>query len=400
MSPAKQLSKGEFVALMAMTFAMVAFSIDAMLPALPEIAQEISPGNRNRTQLILTSFVFGMGLGTFFTGPLSDRFGRKTVIAWGTGVYIVGSLWAASATSMEAMITARILQGLGVAGPRIVSIAIVRDLYDGRLMAQIMSYIMLVFTLVPALAPLIGAGIIAVAGWRAIFVAYILFAVLIIGWLMIRQPETLPPEKRRPFKLAALIDAVRECFSNRIFTLSTITQALAYGMLFGALSSTQQIFDQSFGRGDSFPMWFALIAVLGGLASIINARLVLRLGMRRMILLGFGGQAVISGGVLLLLVTSTLPFAVYLCWATSIFFMAGLVIGNLNALAMEPVGHIAGLAASVIGSVATVSAVVIAVPIGLAFDGTPAPLAASFIILSLSGFGLAHFGLNQTKITT
>ena len=392
-TPIKRLSQPEFIALIAMLFAMVAFSIDAMLPALPEIAREISPDAPNRAQLILTSFVFGMGVGTLFTGPLSDRFGRKPVILGGAALYMLGAALAWQASTLNEMLAARALQGLGVAGPRIVALAIIRDIYEGRRMAQIMSYAMMIFALVPAIAPFLGALIIDAFGWRMIFAAFILFCLIATLWLALRQPETLPPERRRPFVPRTLWHATQECFSHRVFTLSALVQSLTFGMLFATLSTIQPLFEDTYQRGDSFPAWFALIAVLGGTASIINARLVVALGMRVMIQLGLGGLTLLSALVLLFGLTATLPFAVFMIWITAIFFMVGLVIGNLNALAMEPLGHIAGLAASVIGASSTVLGVAIAVPIGLAFDGTPVPLAAGLSLLSLIGFLLIRLGL-------
>lgn len=391
--PSKRLSQTEFIILIAMNFAMVAFSIDSMLPALPEIAQALTPDAPNRAQLVLTSFVFGMGVGTLFTGPLSDTFGRKPVIAAGTVLYLIGAFLAGQAETLEGMLAGRVLQGLGVAGPRIVAIAIVRDLYEGRPMARIMSYAMMVFTLVPAFAPLLGSFIIDGFGWRAIFYSFLIFACVVIGWLLIRQPETLPLEARRPFRAAALIAATRECFSQRVFVLSMLTQVLAYGMLFGCLSSVQQTFETSFGRADSFVYWFALIALIAGSASVLNAQLVVRLGMQHMVAAGFGMQIAFSLMILIAAIFGPIPFVLYMIWTTSLFFMAGLVIGNLNALAMEPVGHIAGLAASVLGAVATVLGAIIAAPIGLAFDGTPLPLAIATAILSTLGYFIVKRGL-------
>ena len=388
-----RLKLPEFIAMMAMTFAMVAFSVDSMLPALPEIGAALTPDDLNRAQIVITSFVFGMGIGTFFTGPLSDTFGRKPVIFWGTVLFVIGAGLSAVATSMETMIAARIIQGLGVAGPRVVAMAVVRDQYAGRQMASILSYAMLVFTLVPAVAPALGAVIIAFFGWRAVFLSFILFAIVVIGWFMIRQPETLPVSGRKPFRLATLAVATRECFAIRIFAMSTAAQVLSFAMLFSTLSSTQQIFAVSYGKTDSMPAWFALIALIAGSASILNARLVVHLGMRVMAGIGYMMVTVLSVIMLLAEVSSGAPFVLFMIWTTSLFFMAGLVIGNLNALAMEPVGHIAGLAASIIGAVATVIGVLIAIPIGLAFDGTPVPLALGTLVLSVLGVLFVRFGL-------
>ncbi|MEC7793879.1 MAG: MFS transporter, partial [Pseudomonadota bacterium] len=205
-----RISQSEFIAMMAMMVATVAFSIDSMLPAMPEIASELTPDAPNRSQLILSAFMVGMGVGTLFTGPLSDAFGRKSVINLGAALYILGAALAWSAPTLELMIAARVMQGIGAAGPRIVSLAIVRDLYSGREMARIVSFVMIIFTIVPALAPLLGTGIMSIGGWRSIFVAFMVFSVISILWLNSRLVEPLAPEARRPFRLAAFRTAFSE----------------------------------------------------------------------------------------------------------------------------------------------------------------------------------------------
>jgi len=379
----KRLPQTEFIALMAMLAATVAFSIDAMLPALPQIGLDLTPLNMNRAQLIVTSFVLGMGVGTMFTGPLSDAFGRKPVMVGGAIVYILACALAWQAQSLEIMLFARVLQGLGAAGPRVVAMALVRDLYSGREMARIMSFVMIVFSIVPALAPTLGHYIIIGFGWRGIFAAFVLFASIVMTWLIIRQPETLTAEKRRPLSVKAIIGAIREMFVHRTARLSILIQTLTFGMLFMLISSTQQVFDQTFGQGETFHLWFGAIAIFASSASVLNARLVVRLGMRAIIKSMYTAQIALT--VMLIVVTLLngpywLSFGAYLIWVTGNFFQAGLTIGNLNALAMEEMGHIAGLAASVIAAVATVGAVVIAAPIALLFDGTPMPMAYGALV--------------------
>jgi DHA1 family bicyclomycin/chloramphenicol resistance-like MFS transporter len=382
-SPAKALGQAEFVALIAMLAASVAFSIDAMLPALPDIGAELSPGNLNRAQLIITSFVLGMGLGTFITGPLADRFGRKNVILGGAVLYVCATIFAFFTTTLETMLAARVLMGLGAAAPRVVAMALVRDLYSGRDMARIMSFVMLVFSLVPALAPTLGAGIIAFSGWRGIFVAFAIFISLSTCWLMLRQPETLAPENRRPLRFTTIFAAAREVYGHPTARLATFVQTLSMGMLFSVLSSTQQVFDQTYGQGDTFHLWFGGIAILAASASIINARLVGRLGMRPIIKAMMLAQMFMSLGmicIIMLGLPNQIELLFYAVWTISVFFQAGLTIGNLNALAMEPMGHIAGSAASIVTATATVGAVLIAIPIGLGFDGTPLPLAIGIFV--------------------
>lgn len=381
---APRLPLPEFIALLAMMFAMTAFSIDAMLPAMPEIAAELSPGAPNRAQLIITSFVFGMGTGTFLTGPLSDALGRRPVIIGGVVLYCLGAALAWAAPTLELVLAARVLQGLGVAGPRVAAMALVRDLYSGRQMARIVSFTMMIFTLVPAVAPLLGSFIIAGFGWRGIFPAFIAFAVIATTWFWARQAETLPVRSRRPLRFGTLIAAVREILTHRLVLMVIAAMMLAFASLFSVLSSTQQVFDQGYGLAGSFPRWFAVIAGVAGLASVLNARLVVRLGMRRMVTTTFAFQVVNSGIMVLVFAMGWLPealsFWAYLYWTISVFFMAGLTIGNLNVLALEPMGHIAGTAVSVVTAVATVLSVIVAVPIGLAFDGTPVPLMAGVFV--------------------
>ncbi|QCP85571.1 MFS transporter [Cereibacter sphaeroides] len=373
-----RLSKPEFIGMIAMLFATVAFSIDSMLPALPQIAAELSPDAPNRAQLILTSFILGMGIGTIFAGPLSDRFGRKKVIMGGAVLYCLAALCAWAAPTLEFMLLARVAGGLGAAAPRVVSLALVRDVYRGREMARIMSFAMLIFTLVPAVAPLLGTVVIEALGWRGIFLSFLAFSAVSILWVSVRQPETLPPETRRPFSVEGLVSAFREVLSHRVILTAIGVQTLVFGALFGTLSSTQQIFDTTWGRAESFPLWFAAIALMAGSASLVNAALVMRLGMRFLVTVALGVQFLVSLGMLGMnaadLWPAALAFPAYVAWTTGVFFTAGLTLGNLNALAMEPVGHIAGMAASVIGSIATVLAVCLAAPLGLAFDGTPVPL--------------------------
>jgi DHA1 family bicyclomycin/chloramphenicol resistance-like MFS transporter len=386
----KTPSRNEFIALLALLFATIALSIDAMLPALPQIALALSPEDPNKAQLVITSFVLGMGLGTLFAGPLSDAFGRKTTILAGFVLYIVAALACWAAPSLETLLIARVVQGIGAAAPRTVSIAMVRDMFKGREMAQIMSFAMMIFTLVPAVAPLMGQGVIVLAGWQAIFVAYVVFALLVMGWLAVRQPETLPREARRPLSWGALVAACGEVLSHRVVQISILAQALTLGMLFATLSSMEGIFSELFDRGDSFPLWFGVIAVASMIGSILNARLVMRLGMRRMVTVTYAGLLAVTLGYLALLgvMAEGSGFALHILWSVVLFAVMGLTLGNLSALAMEPLGHVAGLAASVTSAIATVLSVVLAVPVGLMFDGTQVPL-----LLGVAGYGVLALAL-------
>ena len=397
-----RMSRGEFIALVAMMFATIAFSIDSMLPALPEIGNELSPNDMNKAQLILTSFVLGMGIGTFFTGPISDAVGRKPVIYGGVALYILASAVAWASSSLELVLAARVVQGLGAAGPRVVAMAIIRDLYAGREMARIISIAMMIFTLVPAAAPLLGAGVIALVGWRGIFVSFMLFASIIVVWMATRLPESLAPENRRPFRLPLMIAAVKEMMTHPTVRLSILVQTLCMGLLFTMLTMVQPVFDVIHDRAESFPFWFGFVALISGSASLLNAALVVRLGMRRIVTWALGAQIIITACVIVLNAMPLSPdasFALFVTWQTTVFFMAGVTMGNLNAIAMEPMGHIAGMAASVIGSIATVLAAAIAAPVGLLFDGSITPLTTGVLIMCILGFGLMlHMGRIENRL--
>ncbi|MEL7013585.1 MAG: multidrug effflux MFS transporter [Pseudomonadota bacterium] len=374
---AQRITQTEFVALVAMLVAAVAFSIDAMLPAMPRIAAELTPDNPNLAQLIITSFVLGLGVGTFFAGPLSDSFGRKPVILVGSALYIFASLLAWFAWSLEWLLAARALQGLGASCARVVPMAIVRDLYSGRAMAQITSFIMMVFTLVPAVAPLIGSGIIAVSNWRGIFAAFMVFAVISATWLSLRVVETWPVSRRAPFRLGTVMRSAKTVMSHRMVQLCTAAQVFCMTALFASLSSIHQIFDVTYGRAEGFPWWFAAIAVVAGAFSLLNAMLVVRFGMRRLLLIAMSMLIILTLAMIicdLLVFAAGIPFSLYIFWQGAVFVHTAMTLGNLSALAMAPMGAVAGMAASVITGLATVGAVIFTIPIGLAFNDTPLPL--------------------------
>lgn len=393
----KQLAFPEFVALLAMLFATVALAIDAMLPALPQIAAELSPDAVNRAQLVITTFALGLGLGTLITGPLSDSMGRKPIVAGGIALYCLGALIAARAQSLEVLLAARFVMGLGGSGARVVTLAMVRDLYQGRMMARVTSIVMTIFILVPAIAPTVGAVILQFADWRAIFIAFVVFGLAAGGWLLVRQPETLPPERRRPLRLASLWAALREVLGNRLVRIYIVVMSLGFGQMFIFLSTAPQAFADVYDQGAAMPYWLGGVALFAGTSGIINALLVVRLGMRRLATWAFAAQSLIAMTFLAVVLFANLSqgteFAAFLIFLAAAFFMIGLTFGNLNALAMEPMGHIAGMASAVVGALSTFGAVAIAIPVGLAYDGSAVPIVVGVIFCS----GLAFVLMLSTR---
>jgi MFS transporter, DHA1 family, multidrug resistance protein len=386
----------EFVALLGLLFSTVAYSIDAMLPMLGTMARELSPEAPAEIQLVIAIFVAGLGLGTLLAGPVSDALGRKPVILGGIALYILASIAAAQAESLSALLLARFAQGLGAAGPRVVAQALVRDLFAGRVMARVMSFAMTLFVLVPAVAPLIGAGIGGAFGWRAIFWSCLVFGLVSGGWLMLRQPETLPPARRRALRLRALWGALAEVLGHGRVRLYLAALTCAFGGMFVWLSSVALIFDLSFDRGAEFPLWFALVALLSAPGALLNARLVVRLGMRRLVVAGLVAQVAAAGAMVAALVTGVAGFWAFLAFMVVQFFTVASIFGNLNALALEPMGHVAGMAASVMGGVSTMGAALIATQMTRALDGTPLPLAVAAGLCSAAALGFLLVARRET----
>ncbi|MCB0111623.1 MAG: multidrug effflux MFS transporter [Caldilineaceae bacterium] len=376
----------EFVALMAFMIALVALSIDAMLPALGEIAQDLGAARANDSQLVISLIFLGLSAGQILYGPLSDSTGRKPAIFLGIGIFIVGCLLSLLAADFRMMLIGRFLQGIGVAGPRSVAVAVVRDQYAGRLMARVMSFIMAVFILVPVVAPMIGQGILLVAHWRAIFGIYLLLAIVAGGWFALRQPETLAVDKRVPLRPRRIWGAFREVFTNRIALGYTVMAGLISGGFVGYLNSAQQIFQEQYNLGAQFPFYFAVLALALGSASYSNAQLVMRFGMRTlsrwaMLALGafsllfllpawgYGGQP---------------PLWSLMTYLLLGFFAVGILFGNLNSMAMEPLGHIAGVGAAVVGSLSTFISTLLGAWVGQSYNGTIFPLVIGFLLFTVA----------------
>ena len=376
----------EFIILVSIMFGMIAFGTDTMLPAFPEIAKDLELLNVNKAQLIISSFILGTGLGQLISGPISDTFGRKPIITIGLMIFILACIAAYYAETLEMMLVARFIQGLGISAPRTVTMALIRDLYSGRKMAQVMSLAMAIFVLVPALAPSIGQLLFINFGWRSIYMAFIAFALIGLLWLNLRQPETLPFEQRKKLSSTEFLRAFKVVITNTAVVKYTVTLALGFGALFGYLNSAQQIFVDTLGAGMKFPMYFAIISILAAPASFMNAALVMKYGMKLLATIGYALQIIFAIITILIINLEFLPMewslVIFISWSVIAFFLKGLYFGNLNALAMEPMGEIAGMASAIIGASATMLGILIAIPIGLAFNGTATPVLFGYITFS------------------
>jgi len=384
--------------MLALMVSLLAMSIDSMLPALGEIGDDLRPGNPNDVQYVVTMMLLGFAVGQIVAGPLSDSYGRKPIIYGGYVLFIIGCVLSIVAQEFSTMLVGRFLQGLGAAAPRIVSVALVRDGYQGRAMARIMSIIMAIFILVPSIAPAIGQGVMFVSNWRAIFGLLLIIAVVAFVWFAIRQPETLAPAHRRKFSFGAIAGGIREAAGYRALTGYTLATGIIFGAFVGYLSSSQQIFQDAYLVGQWFVVYFGCASLSIGAASAFNARVVVKLGMKYMTWRALFGLTAASGAFIpiVLLSRGLPPLWIFMTWLIVVFFFIGIIFGNFNALAMEPVGHMAGLGAAIVGSVGTLISLPIGWAIGGAYNDTVTPLVSGFALSG--GLCLAIMGWTESGI--
>ena len=372
-----------FLIFLAMMTSVIALTIDAILPALDAISEDLGFADAADRQLLVLAVFAGMGLGQPVFGPLSDAIGRRPAATIGWGIYAIGTVVAMAAGDLWWVVAGRTLQGIGAAGPRVVATAIVRDLYEGRAMARIVSLIMTVFMLVPMFAPLIGQGLEALAGWRAIFGLYLAMALACAAWHL-ALPETLPAAARRPLRLGTLARAFAEVLTTRATMLYTAGAGMIFAAFAAFLASAQQVYEEIFGLGPLFPLVFALMALVFAVAQFTNSRLVMTLGMRR--LCRAAAVMVVSAGVAALTADAAsagpMPLWLFLLLLTPIFIGSALLFSNLTALALEPLGHIAGTASAVVMSISTLAAVPLGTLVAGQIATTPLPLFVGF-----AGFG-------------
>ena len=377
-----------FVSLIAALMAVNALAIDSMLPAMPAIAHSFGVPAGNRQQLIVTVYLLGFGISQIIYGPLSDRFGRKIPLLSGLAIYVVFSLLAAASQSLEVLLVARLVQGVGAAATRVLAVSIVRDCFAGSQMARVMSLAYIVFLAVPILAPSLGQLVMLVFPWRAIFIGLALFGALVSVWVVLGLPETLHPDDRLPIEPGRIIAAFRLTVTTRSAVCYMLAMTFMLGGLFGFINSAQQIFAGVFGKPQFFTLIFAGIAAFMGLASLINARIVGRLGTRPVSHTALIGYLVATLLHLVIALSGAETIWSFSVFQAGMMFCFGLVVSNFGALAMEPLGHVAGTASSVQGFVTTAGGALLGFYVGQQFNGTTLPLVLGFAIYGLASLVL------------
>jgi DHA1 family bicyclomycin/chloramphenicol resistance-like MFS transporter len=388
-------SFAEFVIVISLMMSITALSIDAMLPALAQIGSDLDVSNANNRQLVVSIVFLGLAVGQMFFGPLSDSTGRKPAIYAGYGIFVAGAILSVAAISFPMMLVGRLMQGVGVSAPRAVTLALVRDRYEGREMARVMSFVMTVFILVPMIAPTLGQAILLFSGWRSIFGSFLLVACITVVWFGLRMPETLTPQNRAPFSLRRIVDATLEILRIRPALGYTVSAGLVGGAFLGYLNSAQQIYQEQYALGARFPLYFAIVSLSIGLASLLNARLVMGVGMRFLVQRSLRIMLVLAVAALgiVLLAAGRSPLWFLLAYLMATFFCVGILFGNQNSLAMQPLGHLAGIGAAVVGSLSTLIQMPLGTVIGQSYNGTIVPLMVGIAVLS----GLAIFAVRWAE---
>ena len=362
----------EFLGLVAGCMAMAAVGIDLLLPAFADMRREfgLAPDS-TRVALLITAFFVGLAAGQIVYGPLSDRFGRKPMLYAGLGIYVSAAAAAAFAPSLNWLIAVRVVWGIGAAAPRSLAVAMVRDSFDGERMARTMSLVMATFITVPVIAPTIGAGIIVIFGWRSVFWFQFSIASVLVVWLT-RLPETLPPERRRAVTPRALGEAFRTVLHARQSVGFGLAVTFLFGVMTSYIASSEIIIDDVFSHGDLFPVFFGLLAIVMGAGSLLNARIVGRIGLHRLVrrasLLAVGGTGLFA--LISMATDGKPPFVVFLACTSLVLLGNSVLLPNANTAAMQPVPHVAGMAAAIIGTVSTGGGALLGAVVDAAFDGT------------------------------
>lgn len=389
-APATRAVSPGRIALWASLVSIVALSIDMMLPALEAIGRDLDVDDSGRLGLVVLVLFAGFALGQIIVGPLSDALGRRPVVLGGLAVFIVGSALAAFAPGFGSLLLGRLLQGLAAAGPRVVVMAIARDCLSGRELARTLSIVMAVFILAPVIGPAIGQALVAIGGWRSIFAALGLAALVMAVAFARGQEETLPPPARRPVSVRGVVRDTLRVLRTSASCRPVLALSLMFAPFAAYLGSAPHLFRDFYGIEDSFALWFAIAALAVAIASLANSRLVDRFGLLSLVKSAFavmaGGATVFAG--ITVLSSGPPPFAVFMAWLVITLGCIGFLFGNLNALALDPVGDIAGVAAAVVGSVSTALALPVSWLIIAAVERSVLPLALAFALGGAIALGL------------
>jgi DHA1 family bicyclomycin/chloramphenicol resistance-like MFS transporter len=382
------MGEREFIVLLSLLMALTALAIDMMLPAFGRMRADLGLAEGSSALApVVSAFFIGLGAGQLVWGPLSDALGRKPVLHVGLAIYGVAALVAAASDSLTWLLLFRLAAGFGAGAIRVVALGTVRDRFRGQAMARLMSYVMAVFILVPVVAPSLGALVLSIGSWHAIFTTLALAALVAAAWSR-RLPETLPPEGRLPLDVDRLARAMRVVVGDRFAMGLTIAGTAAFGFFATYLATSELIIGEVFGLGDWFPLIFGGSALALGASLLLNPRMLDRVGLRpwlHVIVSAYLAAAALLAGIAVA-TGGTPSFVLYALGLLPVLFVQGFMIPNLNAAAMIPMGHVAGTAAAIIGSISTLGGALIGASVDVTYDGTVVPLALTALLMATLGY--------------
>jgi DHA1 family bicyclomycin/chloramphenicol resistance-like MFS transporter len=388
------IQRWEFIILLGLTMGLSALCIDTVLPALSPMQEALQVKGENQMQYIISVLFLGLAVGQLFYGTLSDCFGRRWPMFAGFVLLFVGTVVAFFAQSLTVMLVGRFLQGFGLASPRTVSLAIVRDQFKGDQMAKVMSFVMAIFMLIPIIAPSTGQLIINVADWRIIFVVIAGVSLLLLVWFMLRMPETYPEEERMEFSGKAFLNSIKEVARHKDALAYMLMCGLMTGAFVGFLNCIQQVLQQQYDLGKQFALYMGGLSAFIGVASFVNGWLVKRFGMRSIVLVALGvvlmWSAVFTGG--LLFGGWKLSLWASLAYLAGALFCTGFLFGNMNSLAMAPLGAVAGMASTLVGAATNLIGTGVGTLISLQYTDSILPIVVGYVCTALLGIGLVVWG--------
>ena len=385
------MERRSFVVIISLTMALAALAIDITLPAFATMREDFGLAEGSSALApVITASLAGLAIGQMAWGPLSDSLGRKVILYSGIAVYVAGAIGSVLAPSLTVLYMTSFITGVGASGARVVALSSVRDTYSAQAMAKMMSYVMMVFLLVPLIAPSLGAAILAVSGWRFIyaFVALAGVAVLVVNR---RLPETLSPQDRIPLHFGNLGRAGWFVVTNRFTMGYTLAQTAVFGFFASYLASSELLINDVFGMGRWFTVTFSGFAALLAVAVFINNKLLNRLELRTMLRIAFGSFTVVAIAFAAMAVATdgVPPFGLFIAMLAPLLLVHGLLLPNLNAAALIPMGSVAGTASAIIGMISILGGSIIGSFIDRAFNGTILPLALSAAVLGIISLGFA-----------
>jgi DHA1 family bicyclomycin/chloramphenicol resistance-like MFS transporter len=373
-----------FTALLGALTAMTAFATDMSLPALPALGRAFA-APPERVQLTLSLFVLGYGAGQLFYGSLSDRFGRRPMLLAGLAIYTLCGFACALAPDIEVLLLARLVQGLGGCVGPILGRAIVRDHWSGVRAAQTLSYVTFVFALAPMVAPLLGGVLLERFGWQAIFAAFGIFGLILMGWSWASLGESLTLPDPRALELARLLANARRFFGSRRCLGYMLVNSFVFAGVFAYISASPFVFIEVYGVAPGrFGLYFAMGALGIMAGALANGRLLRRVAPERVLRLGLGLLGLAGAAMPVLAWTGwggPLPFALAM---TLYVFAQGLVMPNAIAAAMEPLSDMAGMGASFLGATQMLAGSLAGYVVNVLYDATGRPMAGLIAAMAAS----------------